>query len=627
MPTQRARSGSIAALGLSLVFGAGLVGLVTFDLYMMSQVPTAAPLPFTVRVPPIGIYRDTITGGASYRMETVREGRGDTVDPKRARLIQAYEEFRRPPSQPLLLGLAAVVILLSLLFLGYLRAQGRMGQLLSTQLTLLFSLLLFGALGKALMLFSAWSALWIPLVALALPATLHLGRRVGVATGLALAIIISLLNPIDLPALFVFGTQALVIGAVVRPRGGKRMLALGAFLASLAGVLSYAAISLLLVQYVPMGSLSQGLTIAAFAHSDLFAAGAGPIAGGVLALLLSPAFRRLSGQLSPATLGKLANFEHPLLRRLSTRAPGTWAHSLNMANYAEMAANAIGADGQLVRVGAYYHDLGKSIEPEYFIENQTGENPHDTMPPEVSADAIFSHVKEGIALARKHKVPEPIIEFIYTHHATDRLEFFWHKNVKAGNKRNLTERDFSYRGIRPQTKETGILAICDAVEAASRTLSSPKLEDLKRLVRQIIFTKLEKRILDDCGLTVGDLRRIADSLVETLRSALHSRVKYPWQEEQEQRDAEEAPTTLLKKGPAQATTAPDADVQATGPTPKRAKAVAKSQPHMAPPLIVESQPLREPTGSKEPAWVESPEVPTKRRRAPTQPLGGPDDSK
>jgi putative nucleotidyltransferase with HDIG domain len=235
------------------------------------------------------------------------------------------------------------------------------------------------------------------------------------------------------------------------------------------------------------------------------------------------------GQVSKARLTRLADFEHPLLQQLANEAPGTWAHSTNMANMAEMAAKQIGGDGLLVRVGAYYHDIGKSPYSGYFVENQRGDNPHDKMDPESSAGVIRAHVTDGMELAREHGLPRAIVAFIFTHHGRDRLEYFWHKAQSSENPQTI-DADFRYTGIPPQTKEQGILALCDAVEAASHTLKSPDTEQIDQLVRQIVFSKLRSGAFDDSGLSVQELRLITCSLIDSLRSSLHSRVKYPWQE-------------------------------------------------------------------------------------------------
>ena len=201
-----------------------------------------------------------------------------------------------------------------------------------------------------------------------------------------------------------------------------------------------------------------------------------------------------------------------------------------MANMAEQVANAIGADAILSRVGALYHDIGKSKQPEYFAENLRGDpSPHTDMPPALSADAIIAHVTDGVRMGREGGLPERVIDFIHMHHGDTVLEFFWHKNVELGNPDGLKKEDFRYPGLRPQTKETGILAIVDSVEAASRSLNEPDADTLEDLVRRIVFGKMMKRQLDESGLSVQDLTVMVDTLTQMLKSQFHIRPEYPWQ--------------------------------------------------------------------------------------------------
>jgi putative nucleotidyltransferase with HDIG domain len=201
-----------------------------------------------------------------------------------------------------------------------------------------------------------------------------------------------------------------------------------------------------------------------------------------------------------------------------------------MANLAEAAAYSIGANAMLVRVGAYFHDVGKSYRPEFFIENQAGgENPHDKLLPYDSAKAIFQHVTEGVKLLRKAKVPEDIIEFVYSHHGTSLLEYFWYKNIELGNKENFRKKDFSYPGQKPTTKETAILMIVDAAEAAARTVDKPEKSKFESLLQRIVFSKMGQGQFDDSPLTMHDLRVIILTIADTLTSMYHERIKYPWQ--------------------------------------------------------------------------------------------------
>jgi putative nucleotidyltransferase with HDIG domain len=210
-----------------------------------------------------------------------------------------------------------------------------------------------------------------------------------------------------------------------------------------------------------------------------------------------------------------------------------------MANLAEAAANAIGADALLTRVGAYYHDLGKSCQAKYFVENlQPGEpTPHRHIPPDLSADAIMAHVVEGVNILRRGRIPEPVVEFAYTHHGTSVIEYFWHKTLEEGNPRERDETFFRYPGMRPRTKETAILMLVDSIEAASRTIDPPEREKFEEMVQRIIFVKLRQGQLDESGLTLAELRTISTQIVDSLCSIYHSRIKYPWQEKKDRSES------------------------------------------------------------------------------------------
>ena len=180
---------------------------------------------------------------------------------------------------------------------------------------------------------------------------------------------------------------------------------------------------------------------------------------------------------------------------MATEAPGRWEHARAMANLAEAAAAAIGADALLTRVGAYYHDLGKTVQPKYFVENLApGERtPHEELEPEVSADAIMAHVVMGAKILRQGGIPEPVVEFAYTHHGTQTIEYFWHKCKERGNPKGLREEHFRYPGMKPQTKETAILMLVDSIEAASRTIYPPEQKKFEEMIQRVVFTKLRER--------------------------------------------------------------------------------------------------------------------------------------
>jgi hypothetical protein len=243
----------------------------------------------------------------------------------------------------------------------------------------------------------------------------------------------------------------------------------------------------------------------------------------------------------------LTDLEQPLLKKMASEAPGSWEHSRAMANLAEAAAAGIGADALLTRVGAYYHDLGKTCQCKYFVENlERGErSPHEDLDPDVSADAIMAHVVEGTRILREGNIPEPVIEFSYTHHGTTVIEYFWHKCLNQGNPKNLTEESFRYPGMRPRTRETAILMLIDSIEAGARTVDPPTREKFQEMVQRVIFVKLNQGQLDESGLSLSDLRTLASQITDTLCSAYHKRIRYPWQDAQDRGEAPVAMSTTV----------------------------------------------------------------------------------
>lgn len=224
------------------------------------------------------------------------------------------------------------------------------------------------------------------------------------------------------------------------------------------------------------------------------------------------------------------NLDHSLLKMLRDKAPGTYQHSLAMANLAETCAVAIGANGLLCRVGAYYHDIGKSLYSGYFIENQNGENPHDLLEPEESARMIRLHVSDGMKMAQEYNLPDYISQFIDKHHGTTLLEYFYEKSKEKNG--DITTEGFRYPGRKPDSKETAILMIVDAVEAASRTLKDPTLQKIEGLVTKIIFSKILYNQLTNSTLTLTEIRKIALSLIDSIKNNAHVRIEYPWQKEE-----------------------------------------------------------------------------------------------
>ncbi|TWT74091.1 HD family phosphohydrolase [Allorhodopirellula solitaria] len=250
---------------------------------------------------------------------------------------------------------------------------------------------------------------------------------------------------------------------------------------------------------------------------------------------LLPLVEKAFGVQTDLSLLELSDASHPLLRRLAQRAPGTYNHSINVASIAESAADAIGANGLLVRVGAYFHDIGKMFKPEYFIENQSaGINQHDSLQPAMSTLVIIAHVKDGADLARNHHLPEPIIDFILQHHGTTLVEYFYREAARRSeedpNRESVSDKDFRYPGPKPQTLEAAVLMLADTVESASRTLVDPTPARISNLVEAIAQKKVADGQFDECGLTFSQLHRVRQSLVKSLTAIYHARVKYPGQQ-------------------------------------------------------------------------------------------------
>ena len=357
----------------------------------------------------------------------------------------------------------------------------------------------------------------VPVAVASVLLTVLFDSRVGVFGTLSLALVGGHLVGDDLEFTFatLFACTLVVFSVRDIKNRGQIFLAAGMLFAAYAFVLG----TMRLLLGISTGSLEQDLLYA-----------------GVNAFLLLFAyplvwvFERLFGVTTDLTLLELSNTNRPLLRELSQRAPGTFNHVLQVANLAEACADAVGANALLTRVGALYHDIGKMRRPEMFIENQGGGvSPHTQMPPALSASYIIEHVTEGLQIGRKYRLPEPVLQFIPTHHGTTRVEFFYRKALDQENEAgpDVSEADFRYPGPRPTTKETAILMLADSTEAASRTLDDPTPENLARLVDGLVKARVNDHQFDRSDLTFSDLTRIRETLLKMLTSIHHSRIKYP----------------------------------------------------------------------------------------------------
>ncbi|MGJ8695019.1 MAG: HD family phosphohydrolase [Verrucomicrobiaceae bacterium] len=401
---------------------------------------------------------------------------------------------------------------------------------------------------------SGLSAGWLPesarflVMPLAFAPMVHsvlLGQRAGVYSAVFVSLFGALLVaeddrwPFLAMSLFcglvaVFGTKR------VRKRG--KLLRAGFYVGAAALLLD------LLYGKISISGLNEVEALRAFGQACLVALGIG-LATGLIVGGILPILESIFDLTTEITWLELSDLNHPLLRRMQVEAPGTFHHSLMVAALAESAAEEVGADALMSRVCAYFHDIGKLTKPEYFIENQGDDNPHDTLTPTMSALIIIAHVKEGVDLAIKNKLNPRIIEVIQEHHGDSLVYYFYRRaqerilaeerkeNESKGSSDdlpNVDEKSFRYPGPIPQSRESGIISLADAIESASRTLSKPSPGKIRALVDEIVLKRIRDGQLDGCDLTLSELTKIRAVFAKTLRSMLHARVNYPKEVDDEQ---------------------------------------------------------------------------------------------
>ncbi len=525
MIRRRPRVSIAIAVVLSVLFSVFVTPVLLAESWVLSdaQFETGFSSPAVIRSKAMSASRAQGAWPPDLRFgATLVVSKGDTLGD---RTSAAAQEVLRQAKDPFRwFAIAFALFVSTLLFCLHMRGSHR-GKLLRTQAATLLMTAGLILLAKVTLLMFPLSPLVLPVAVIAVLATAFVDVSVGLAVGLISALCIAGCVPFDATLICCLALQACtaVLFCGSKRKSTRRNLFLSGVFGGGAALVGY-----LVMRYLETGMLPSNLIAL---DSPYIACLVGGALSGLLAMVLQDAYQYFLGNVTSAKLVALEDLSHPLLKKIASNAPGTWQHSLAMANMAEIAANTIGADGRLVRVGAYFHDLGKALQPEYFIENLRGGecSPHDDLDPEVSCDAIFAHVTEGVLEARRSGLPERVIDFMHMHHGNGLLEYFWGKCQDEGNPKQYTKEDFRYPGIPPQSRETAILAICDAVEAASRTLRTPDEDSIENLVRRIVYGKLDLGQLDESGLSMSELRRIAQSLAETIRHAHHGRIEYPWQ--------------------------------------------------------------------------------------------------
>ena len=386
-------------------------------------------------------------------------------------------------------------------------------------ISLLFGLVVVGAAAIVRFLSGAAPEL-IPVPFAAMLMTVLFGGRLAMVSAMVLAVLLGPQAVYSDNALFIALVGGVAAALSVRTIRSRNQLLVSAAVVSAAFLLV-------------------GLTIGLQVETDLMdvlsSAGLSGALGGLNALICAalvtitlPLFESTAGITTELTHLELSDPARPLLRRLATEVPGTYAHSLALANMCEAACNAIGANGLLARVGCYYHDIGKLKKPQFFVENQSlGVNPHDKLKPEISASMIRNHVKEGLALAKEHRLPDDVTAFIAEHHGTMVISFFLDRARSKNGEGEVEQADYRYPGPKPRSVETAVAMLADGVEAALRVLEDQSSDNVRDAIDHLVRQRVDAGQLDDAPLTMAQLTRVRAEFLRVFEGARHNRIDYP----------------------------------------------------------------------------------------------------
>ncbi len=456
------------------------------------------------------------------RGDRVTEQQGLFLDALRDRLRAEHGGVAGPGKRALVMLTRLMIVMLILGVFGWLGWVYFPNVLRSWRR--LLTLLMFLALGLGSASFAlghpGLGPFAVPVALVSLLATVLFKDRVGFATGVVTVILLTVLPgaaPVDLTALLMLSLATVV--AVRRIQKRSQFYQIIGFLTGFSLLLLVVA---RLATGVALGDIGAEFLVALLT----------PAVSVAFALFLLPLVEPLVGISSDLTLLELSDLNHPLLKRMALESPGTYHHSQVVGQLAEQAARAIGTNALQVRVGALFHDIGKMLKPEYYVENQRsgqGGNKHDDLSPSMSALIIASHVREGIDLARRWRLPREVLDFIPQHHGTQVMEFFYHKALEGDGNETVKVDDFRYPGPKPQRRETAVLMLADAVEAATRSLAKPTPSRIKEITKQICDKRMLSGELDESRLTLRDVARIREAFIPLLTGIHHARIAYPGQ--------------------------------------------------------------------------------------------------
>jgi|GEM_PF-3202059 len=524
-------SGVIFSITFALFFT--FIGNIEYFIPHLSVQP-AKPSPITMRIATsVYLKSDLIKSEYTERWFPVKTGEV-LINKDRFRFVENLFKSRQKSLPKRMGGFFAIVFLLGF-FLSYTIRSSWPGKrrYLRSEVVCYFLLLIGLIACKSFFLFTFLPYTLLPVASIPAITIFFLGRRIGLVMSIAISLIAGILLDTDIVAMVFFMAQSLAAMGLLRYNRRKKRFLLSTLLIEIAGIITILSLTFILSgQYEPT-------TVQSWRNSQII----GAIGGGILCWpamwLLQIVVMPMLGIVSQTKLIELQELQHPLLKKLQVQAPPTWEHSRAIANLAEEAASKIGADALLVRVGAYFHDVGKAAAPEFFVENysvgeKAGEGPHKNLPPEKSAELIIDHVIEGVKILRNSGIPESVVEFVYMHHGTSRVEYFWRKYLELSKNtpddKKLPASIFTYPGLKPQSPETAILMLADGVEAASRTLTEFSIDEIENVVSRILMNKIIEGQIEESGLGMENLRTILKSFVDSIHFSHHSRIKYQWQE-------------------------------------------------------------------------------------------------
>jgi putative nucleotidyltransferase with HDIG domain len=566
-----------SGLFFALVFAGtlALVGNIEYLLPIFS-VEFGKPSPVTIRLSSSTYLRQNqLKDEFVERWFPVRFGE-KIINKERFRFVESHIAAKKEVVLRRVLGTFAAAFLLAFFLSQSLRLSWPGSRRYLRSEASCYILLIIALVGtKIFLLFTYLPFTLIPLASLSATTIFFLGRRIGFMMSVVVAFMAGIMLDVDLLGFLYFLAQGLAVLPILKYYRRKKRFFMASMVITLVGLVIIPALAFLI------SDRGDSNTLSSWRNALIIASAGGGFLCYPMLWLLYSVFRALLGIVSQSKLNELQELQHPLLKKLQEQAPATWEHSRAIANLAEEAASKIGADSLLVRVGAYFHDIGKAAAPEFFVENyslngKAGGGPHQNLQPEKSAELIIDHVIEGVKILRSNGIPEGVVEFAYMHHGTGHVEFFLrkyneiHKDVPEEER--LSRSHFAYPGLKPQTPEQAILALADGVEAASRTLRDYTVDEIQKLVSHVVTVRLLNGQLDDSGLSMENLRTVLKSFVDSIHFSHHTRIKYQWQKETPP-PAAEAKAKQPEKPPAEAAEKPDR-------APKPAEPVTKEVEHV-----------------------------------------------